>query len=254
MPSSSNDFATFYDRQIPQESDPASGLPIGPMVAFGGPAALPERKVFEGRYCRLEPFEPARHAEQLFAASTPPDAAGRFLYLPEYPPQTPDAMRNWMAGAAQSDDPLFFVVIDKRTGRVEGRQTLMRIAAANQSIEIGNIYWGPEIAGTRVATEANFLFAQYAFDELGFRRYEWKCNALNAPSRRAALRFGFRYEGHFRRAVIVKGRTRDTSWFSIISDEWPALKTVYQQWLSPENFDDQGNQKTRLSELTAALG
>ncbi len=130
----------------------------------------------------------------------------------------------------------------------------MRIAAANQCIEIGNIYWGPEIAGTRVASEANFLFAQYAFDELGFRRYEWKCNALNAPSRRAALRFGFRYEGHFRRAVIVKGRSRDTSWFSIISDEWPALKAVYQQWLAPENFDDQGNQKTRLSQLTAALG
>ena len=253
MSANSNDFAQIFDSQIPREPDPVSGLPIGPALTSTDPAALPERKVLEGRYCRLEPFDPSRHAEQLFEASTPPDAAARFLYLPEYPPESVQAMADWMNRAAQSDDPLYFSVIDKQSGQVRGRQTLMRIAAPNRSIEIGNIYWGPGMAGTRVATEANFLFAKYAFDELGYQRYEWKCNALNAPSRRAAMRFGFRYEGHFRRAVIAKGRIRDTSWFSIIGDEWPALKTAYEAWLAPDNFDDQGRQKTRLSELTAAL-
>ena len=148
--------------------------------------------------------------------------------------------------------PLFFAVIDRATGRVEGRQTLMRISPAHRCIEIGNIYWGPRIAGTRVATEAMYLFAAYVLDTLGYRRYEWKCDALNAPSRRAAQRFGFTWEGHFRRAVIVRGRTRDTAWYAMIDEEWPALKAAYERWLAPKNFDGEGRQKTRLSELTAA--
>ena len=143
-------------------------------------------------------------------------------------------------------------MIDRATGQVEGRQTLMRITPAHRCIEIGNIYWGPRIAGTRVATEAMYLFAVYVLETLGYRRYEWKCDALNAPSRRAALRFGFTWEGHFRRAVIVRGRTRDTAWFAMIDEEWPALKAAYERWLAPENFDGQGRQKTRLGDLTAA--
>jgi RimJ/RimL family protein N-acetyltransferase len=127
----------------------------------------------------------------------------------------------------------------------------MGIVPEHRSIEIGNIYWGPKIARTRVATEANFLFASYIFDKLGYRRYEWKCDALNAPSRRAAERFGFTFEGHFRRAVINKGRTRDTTWYSIIDEEWPALRAAYLQWLDPGNFDAQGNQRVRLGDLTA---
>ena len=127
--------------------------------------------------------------------------------------------------------------------------------AANQSIEIGDIYWGPAMSRTALSTEANFLFAKYAFDELGYRRYEWKCNALNAPSRQAAERFGFTFEGHFRRATIVRGRSRDTTWYAMISEEWPALKAAYEQWLAPQNFDTNGQQKTALSALTAkALG
>ena len=242
----------LHATQIPTEKDPVSGLPIGPVMSNTAPSRLPERVVLEGRYCRLEPLDAERHGAELYAASTPADAAARFLYLGEPAPTSEDELVSWARSAQSSDDPLFFAVIDKRSGRVEGRQTLMRITPAQQTIEIGNIYWGPAIAGTQVATEANFLFAQYAFDELGYRRYEWKCNALNEPSRRAALRFGFSYEGHFRRAVITRGRTRDTSWFSIIDEEWPQLKAAYEQWLAPDNFDAESQQRTRLSELTRA--
>ncbi len=240
----------LLEDQIPQESDPQTGLPIGPEMANSQAAKNPERVVLQGRYCRLEPFDPDRHCAQLYRASTPADAKQRFQYLMEQPPASIDTMSAWMTQVMHSTDPQFFIVINEQTGRVEGRQSLLRITPAQQSIEIGNIYWGPAIAGTRVATEANYLFAQYIFDTLGYRRYEWKCNALNRPSRRAALRFGFTYEGHFRRAVIVHGRSRDTSWYSIIDEDWSALKDAYEQWLAPDNFDENGQQKTRLSELT----
>ena len=243
----------LHAEQIPTERDPDSGLPIGPLMRNTAPAQTPQPVVLEGRYCRLEPLDAARHGEQLYAASTPADASARFLYLGEPAPASQEVLTAWAVAAQACVDPLFFAVIDLRTGAVQGRQTLMRITPAQQTIEIGNIYWGPAIAGTQVATEANFLFAQYVFDELGYRRYEWKCNALNEPSRRAALRFGFNYEGHFRRAVITRGRTRDTSWFSIIDEQWPPLKAAYEQWLHPENFDAAGQQRSRLSELTAAV-
>ncbi len=239
-----------FDPLVPQETDPDSGLPIGPLIS-ATPAQKPEKIVLDGQYARLEPIDP-RHCSDLYEASTPVDAAARFQYLPETHPNSEQDTERWIATAMKSEDPLYFAVIDKATGRCVGRQTLMRITPEHQSIEIGNIYWGPAMAGTRVATEANYLFASYVFDELGYQRYEWKCNALNAPSRSAALRFGFEYEGHFRRAVIVRGRTRDTSWFSIIGDDWPRLKAAYQQWLAPENFDENGNQLSRLSELTAS--
>ena len=254
---------SMHDDQIPREIDAATGLPIGPLLADPAPAKRPQRVVLDGRFCRLEPIDPARHREELFAASTPPDAAGRFRYLFDTVPSSPADLDDWLAKARASEDPLVFAVIDKRPGiagggkaggRVEGRQTLMRIDPANQSIEIGNIYWGTAISQSPVTTEANFLFAKYVF-ELGFRRFEWKCDALNAPSRKAAERFGFTYEGHFRRAVINKGRSRDTTWFAMIKEEWPALKAAYEQWLAPDNFDAAGRQKTALSTLTArALG
>ncbi len=240
-----------HDAQIPREIDTVSGLPIGPQVATTA-AARPQRIVLEGRFCRLEPLDPVRHGDDLFRCSTPPDAAARFLYLFEEPPTDRAAFQAWLEIVAASTDPLFFAVVDKRTGKVEGRQTLMRIDPANHVIEIGSIYWGPAISRSAVTTEANFLFAEYAFDKLGYRRFEWKCNALNAPSRAAAERFGFAYEGHFRRAVVIKGRTRDTSWYSMIADEWPKLRTAYQRWLSPDNFDADGRQKSSLSALTKA--
>ena len=243
---------SVHDDQVPREIDPGTKQPIGPRLDDPGPARPPERTVLEGRYARLEPLDPARHRDELYAASTPPDAAARFRYLFEPPPGSPEAFDRWIEEAAASTDPLYFAVIDRATGRVEGRQTLMRITPAHRCIEIGNIYWGPAIAGTRVATEAMYLFAAWVLQDLGYRRYEWKCDALNTPSRRAAERFGFTWEGHFRRAVIVRGRTRDTAWFAMIDEEWPALKAAYERWLTPGNFDARGRQKTRLSELTAA--
>ena len=238
--------------QTPRETDLGTGLPIGPRLVDPGPAKAPERIMLDGRYARLEPLDAGCHGDDLHVASTPPDRAARFRYMPELPPDTSESFRAWLAAASASADPLFFAVIDRATGRAEGWQTFLRITPVHRCIEIGNIYWGPRIAGTRVATEAMYLFAVYALETLGYRRYEWKCDALNAPSRRAALRFGLTYEGHFRRAVIIRGRNRDTSWFSIIDEEWPALKAAYERWLAPENFDTGGRQKTRLSELTAA--
>lgn len=249
MPTSN---VALHEEQIPREADPDSGLPIGPLLNRPEPAKAPERTVLEGHYCRLEPLDPKRHCGELYAASTPANAAALFQYLGEQHPDSPEALREWAEAAATSNDPLFFAVIDKRSGKVQGRQTLMRITPASQCIEIGNVYWGPAIAGTPVATEANYLFARYVFDTLGYRRYEWKCNALNAPSRKAALRFGFQYEGHFRRATIVRGRTRDTSWFAMVDEDWTKLAPAYEQWLDPDNFDSNRQQKTRLSELTAS--
>lgn len=243
---------SIHDDQIPTEIDVETGLPIGPNVANPVPARRPERIVLDGQHCRLEPIDPLRHREDLFAACNVPDAPARFRYLFDPVPKSLDDIDRWLAKAASTDDPLVFAVRVKRSGRVEGRQTLMRITPEHQSIEIGNIYWGPRMAHTAAATEANYLFAEYVFDRLGYRRYEWKCDALNAPSRGAAERFGFTYEGHFRRAIINKGRTRDTTWFAIIDEQWPALKAAYQQWLDPNNFASDGTQKTRLSALTAA--
>jgi RimJ/RimL family protein N-acetyltransferase len=241
-----------HDHQIPREPDPATGLLVGPLVADATPAPRPERVVLDGRFCRLEPLDPARHGDDLFRASTPTDGAQRFVYLPEEPPVNRAAFQPWLDKAAASTDPLYFAVIDKATSKAEGRQTFLRIDPVGRAIEIGHIYWGPAIARTPVTTEANFLFAKYAFDTLGYRRYEWKCNALNAPSRIAAERFGFTYEGHFRRATIAKGRNRDTTWYSIIADEWPQVKAAYEAWLSPDNFDTNHQQRTKLSTLTQA--
>jgi RimJ/RimL family protein N-acetyltransferase len=207
----------------------------------------PERKVFEGLHVRLEPLDPARHGTALFEASSVADADSRFRWLPDYPPASETEFLDWTAKAAASVDPLFFAVVDKASGKAAGRQTLMRIDPANGAIEIGNIYWGPAISRKPAATEALYLFMKYVFDDLGYRRFEWKCNNDNAPSKRAALRFGFRPEGVFRQHLVVKGRNRDTAWFSVIDTEWPALSTAFEAWLAPENFDAGGGQRRRLA-------
>lgn len=215
------------------------------------PKPRPERKVLEGRNVRLEPLEAARHGDELFAASAVADAGSRFAWLPELPPQDRAAFEPWLEKAEASPDPLFFAVIDKASGKVAGRQTLMRIDANNGVAEIGNIYWGPLVSRKPAATEAQFLFASYVFDELGYRRYEWKCNNANEPSKRAAERFGFTFEGLFRQHMVVKGANRDTAWYSIIDKEWPALKSAYISWLDPSNFDSDGQQIRRLEEFRA---
>ncbi|MEJ5021324.1 GNAT family protein [Ochrobactrum vermis] len=213
------------------------------------PRPKPERKVLEGRYVRLEPLDPKKHGDELFAASSVADADQRFTWLFEFPPATREEFEPWLEKVAKSEDPLFFVVIDKTSGKVAGRQALMRTDPTNGVIEIGSIYWGPLISRKPAATEAQFLFMQYIFDELGYRRYEWKCHNENGPSKRAAERFGFSFEGIFRQHMVAKGKNRDTAWFSILDSEWPVLKKAYQAWLAPENFDIDGQQKKKLEEF-----
>lgn len=213
------------------------------------PCPLPERKIFEGRYVLLEPLSVEKHGQGLFEASSVADAESRFTWLFDTVPATLEEMLPWLEQAAASQTNLFYAIIDKATGKIAGRQALMRIDAENGSIEIGNVYWGPLISRKPAATEAQYLFMQYIFDELGYRRYEWKCNNDNLPSKRAAERFGFQFEGIFRQHMIVKGKNRDTAWYAMIDSEWPALKQAYQNWLAPENFDADGQQLKKLEEF-----
>ncbi|MFN5131120.1 MAG: GNAT family N-acetyltransferase [Burkholderiales bacterium] len=187
----------------------------------------------------------ASHGDDLYALSTAKGAEDRFRYLFEQVP-TRESFEQFMIKACASTDPMYVAVIRKEDGRCLGRQSLMRITPDHGVIEIGNILWGPDMAATRMATEAFFLHACYVFDTLGYRRFEWKCNVLNGPSRRAALRFGFRFEGVFRQHMIVKGQSRDTAWYGMLDHEWPQIKQHVERWLSPENFDDRGLQKTQL--------
>ncbi|RAZ91946.1 GNAT family N-acetyltransferase [Mesorhizobium hawassense] len=218
------------------------------------PRPRPDRKAFEGRYVRLEPFSAAKHGDGLYETSSVADIDGRFAWLPDYPPKSRADFQPWLDKAEALEDPLFFTVIDKASGKVAGRQTLMRIDTNNGVIEIGNIYWGPLISRKPGATEAQFLFMKYVFDELGYRRYEWKCNNRNEPSKRAAERFGFKFEGIFRQHFVVKGENRDTAWYSVIDKEWPALRKAYEAWLDPANFDGEGGQKRRLEDFRAEFG
>ncbi len=218
------------------------------------PRPRPRRVVLEGRYARLEPLSDVAHGDALFAASSGTGAAERFRWLFDEPPRDRADMRDWIERSQLSDDPLFFAVVDRASGRAEGRQTFMRITSEHGVIEIGNIFWGPAISRTRVATEALYLFARHVFDTLGYRRLEWKCNADNQPSRAAALRFGFQFEGIFRQHMVTKGANRDTAWFSIIDGEWPRLRDGYERWLGPENFDGAGRQRRRLQDCFAAQG
>jgi len=210
------------------------------------PRERPRRAPLEGRYVRLEPLEAARHGDGLYAASSTPDADTRFLWLGERGPSSRADFQAWLEKAEASADPLYFVVIDKASGRIAGRQTFMRIDTANGVVEIGNILWNPPVARTPAATEALYLFARHAFEDLGYRRFEWKCHSLNEPSQRAARRFGFTYEGTFRQHMIAKGRNRDTDWFSMLDGEWPRLRAAYERWLDPANFRPDGQQRARL--------
>jgi RimJ/RimL family protein N-acetyltransferase len=211
------------------------------------PATRPPTAPLVGRWTTLEPLVVAAHGRDLFEASTPPDADRRFTYLSTEPPIDRDASDRWIEAATNDPDRVYHAVIDRSTGRAEGRQAFLRIDQVNRSIEIGDIYWGPSMARTRLATEALFLAARHVFDDLGYRRFEWKCDSLNEPSRRAATRFGFTFEGLFRRAIITKGRSRDTAWYSMIDDEWPEIRAAYESWLDPANFDDDGRQRRRLA-------
>ena len=206
----------------------------------------------EGRFCRLEPLDAARHAQDLFAANKLDASGQNWTYLFVGPFADFGTYRTWLEQVAKADDPLFHTIVDLETGKAVGVATFMRIDRPNGVIEVGNINYSPLLQRTPAATEAMFLMMARVFDELGYRRYEWKCDSLNAPSRSAALRLGFQFEGIFRQAVIYKGRNRDTAWFSMIDSEWPTLKRAYEQWLAPDNFDAEGRQQRKLNDLIAA--
>jgi RimJ/RimL family protein N-acetyltransferase len=224
----------------------AANPPIGPDVATH-PAARPERIILEGRLVRLEPLDPSRHGEALWRHIGANGHDGLWHYLFDGPFAEETAFRSYLERLAASADPLFFAVVDQASGHALGFQSLMRIEPAHRAIEVGNILYGPALQRSVGATEAQYLFARHVFDALGYRRYEWKCNALNAPSRRAAERLGFTFEGVFRQHMIVKGRNRDTAWFSMVDGEWPARKAAFEAWLDLANFDAQGSQKRPLA-------
>jgi RimJ/RimL family protein N-acetyltransferase len=222
---------------------------IGPSVE-AHPAKRPERVTLEGRWITLVPLDPQAHAKALYEGSNG-DATREavWTYLFDGPYASLDEFRANLEAKARSTDPLFFAVIDNASGRAVGYHTFLRIDPPNRVIEVGNIMYTPAMQRTAGATEAQYLFACHVFEALGNRRYEWKCNALNAPSRRAAERFGFTFEGIFRQHMIVKGRNRDTAWFAMLDSEWPARKAAYERWLQPDNFGSDGRQKIALSAL-----
>lgn len=221
-------------------------IPLGPMVA-GRPGAPPTRIALSGRYAALAPLE-NRHAAGLYGALHGAERDALWAYMGDGPYGDAEGFSAAIAAKAASLDPLFYAVLDKGA-RAVGYLSLMRIDAANRVIEIGNIMFAPVLQRTPAATEAVFLVARYVFETLGYRRLEWKCNALNAPSRRAALRFGFGFEGIFAQHMIVKGRSRDTAWYAMLDRDWPARKAAFERWLAPGNFDPDGRQREALSRL-----
>jgi RimJ/RimL family protein N-acetyltransferase len=228
------------------------GQPIGIPLPGWTPPPRPTRDPLQGRYCRLEPLDPDRHAAALFAAHAADKEGRSWTYLPYGPFQTLPSYRDWMRAQCLGDDPLFLAIVDLIDGVSAGVASYLRIAPASGSIEVGHIHYAPRLQRTAAATEAMFLMMQHAF-ELGYRRYEWKCDALNAASRAAALRLGFSFEGVFRQATVYKGRNRDTAWYAAIDAEWTALRAAFLAWLDPGNFDAQGRQRTRLADLTRPI-
>jgi RimJ/RimL family protein N-acetyltransferase len=225
------------------------GQPIGPSLHTWTARSKPTTTTLNGRFCRMEKLLPHKHGADLFAANQLDNDGRNWTYLGVGPFETIETYHAWLMSVAPSQDPLFYAIVDQATGKAVGVASLMRIDPANGVVEVGHINYSPLLQGKPHATEAMFLLMGRVFDELGYRRYEWKCDSLNAPSRAAALRYGFTYEGLFRQAVVYKDRSRDTTWFSIIDSEWPAIKAAYQAWLDPANFDAIGQQRHKLTEF-----
>jgi RimJ/RimL family protein N-acetyltransferase len=229
------------------EPHPVTGQPVG-LPVDATPAQRPSPVTLEGRYGRIEKLV-ARHGADLWRAYAGHDHI--WTYLAAYGPFAGEAaFRKWFESRLPLEDPYSYAIVD-RGGRVLGIATLMEIRPAMRVIEVGHIVYSPALQRTPLGTEAQYLLARYAFETLGYRRYEWKCNALNAASWGAALRYGFVYEGTFRQHLIAKGRNRDNAWFSMLDSEWPARKAAFERWLAPENFDAEGRQRTSLSKLNA---
>jgi RimJ/RimL family protein N-acetyltransferase len=220
--------------------------PIGAPVEGWTARPMPPLTPMIGRWCRVEPLDVARHAAELHEANLDDRDGKNWTYLTSEPFEQLDAYAAWLEKMSAAGDPMFHAIVDARSGKAAGLAAYLRIEPAYGVIEVGHINFSPRLQRTPAATEAMALMMRRVFDELGYRRYEWKCDDLNAPSRAAAERLGFRYEGTFRQALVYKGRNRDSAWFSILDHEWPALRDAFDQWLDPRNFDDQGRQKTRL--------
>lgn len=228
------------------------GQPIGPPLPGWTPRPRPPRTPLQGRLCRLEPLDVDRHAQALHQAYAE-DAEGRnWTYLPYGPFPSAQAWASMMGTVQKLSDALFYAIVAVDSARPVGVASYLRIEPAMGSIEVGHLCYAPALQRHAAATEAMYLMMRHAFDELGYRRYEWKCDSLNEPSRRAAVRLGFRFEGSFRQHMVIKGRSRDSAWFSILDSEWPALRAAFERWLDPANFDADGRQRARLEDLRGA--
>lgn len=235
---------------MPQPTN-SLGQPIGAPVPGWVPPPLPPREPIEGRYVRVAPID-EQFAGDLYDAHLQDRDGHSWTYLPYGPFANERDYREWMRATCFGADPLFHAIVDRATGRAVGVAAYMRISPESGSIEVGHVCFSPLLQRGRGATEAMYLMMKRAF-ELGYRRYEWKCDALNVPSRAAARRLGFSFEGVFRQATIYKGRSRDTAWYAAIDSEWPALARAFDTWLDPDNFDAAGGQRSKLSDLTQPL-
>jgi RimJ/RimL family protein N-acetyltransferase len=230
----------------------AFGQHVGVPVKNWTPPPRPPLEPMAGRTCRLEPLDTARHGADLHAANVLDTDGRSWTYLPYGPFDSLDDYKAWLDSVVGVPDPQFHAVVDRASDRAVGVASYLRIDPASGSIEVGHIHYSPLVQRTVAATEAMYLMMKRAF-ELGYRRYEWKCDSLNASSRAAAMRLGFSYEGVFRQARVSKGRNRDTAWYAAMDHEWPALDQAFRRWLDPANFDERGRQRTSLSELTAPI-
>lgn len=221
-------------------------LPVGDMLESWQSRPFPERKLMQGRYCRVEPLQPAIHAQQLYQAFAEDSEEVDWTYLSYGPFESFESFNQWLLDNCCKDDPLFFVIIDKHTSLAVGMASFLRMDSVSGVIEVGHIHFSPQLQKTRMATEAMYLMMRHVFDELGYRRYEWKCDACNQGSKKAALRLGFQFEGLFRQAMVYKKRNRDTAWFSVIDKEWPTIKVALEDWLDVSNFDNNDQQKSAL--------
>ncbi|MGB3291034.1 MAG: GNAT family protein [Burkholderiaceae bacterium] len=226
--------------------------PVGYPVPDWAARSRPPREAMAGRYCRLEPVDVERHGAQLYQAFSLQldDRNWTYTYAGPFPDEA--SYLAYTRKVQGQDDPQHYAVIDLTSERAVGTLAAMRIDPSNGAMEVGSVYYSPLLKRTPAATEAQYLLMRRAFDELGYRRYEWKCDSLNAASRDAARRLGFQFEGIFRQAAVYKGRNRDTAWFSIIDSEWPAVRLGMEQWLAPENFDAKGVQREKLGDMIAA--
>jgi RimJ/RimL family protein N-acetyltransferase len=224
--------------------------PIGPPVD-AKPVRLPQRTTLSGRFVSVVPLDAERHVKDLFALMGGEEHASLWTYMFDGPFADRAAFAEALKKRQASDDPLFFTIVDADSDRAVGIASYMRIEPAHRVIEVGGIVFSPELQRKSGATEAMYLMARHVFEDLGYRRYEWKCDALNAPSRRAALRLGFTFEGIFRSHMIIKGRNRDTAWFAMLDTDWPARKAALERWFAPDSFDANGTQKQSLTALNS---